>query len=81
MKPIKLMDREYSTPILGGGVLPVMNHTAELGLPTATLIIVSVVSCFYAAIRVWQKVQEMKYANRCGSCGKEVEKIPAPTAQ
>lgn len=78
MKPVKLMEREYSTPILGGGVLPVMNAAMELGFSDFTMILVAFVSCFYSAARMWQKVQEMKYANRCGSCGKEIEKIPAP---
>ena len=61
MKPIKLMEREYSTPILGGGILPVMNSAMELGFDFKTLILVASVSCFYAVLRVVQKTLEMKY--------------------
>ena len=84
MKQLKIMEREFSTPMLGGGVLPVMNHTAELGLPTDTLVIVAVVSCFYALLRVVQKTLELKYggAARLISVSEgtvlKVEAVPAP---
>lgn len=61
MKPVKLMEREYSTPILGGGVLPVMNAAMGLGFSDFTMILVAIVSCFYAALRVVQKTLELKY--------------------
>ncbi len=62
MKPVKLMEREYSTPILGGGILPMMNEAMELGFSIPMLCIVAATSCIYAGLRIWHKVMELKYA-------------------
>lgn len=62
MKQLKIMEREFSTPILGGGILPVMNSAMELGFDFKTLVLVAGVSCFYAVLRVVQKTLELKYA-------------------
>ena len=76
MKPVKLTEREYATPIVGGGALPIMNYTADLGLPIEALIVVALTSCFYSGMRMWVKVKAMQYANRCGSCEEPVPVKP-----
>jgi len=68
MKPMKIMEREYATPMLGGGILPMMNEAMSLGFSFKMMCLVALVSCIYAGLRIWNKNTEIKYGRKCGVC-------------
>ena len=83
MKDRKITEREFSVPMLGGAILPIINESAELGYSLPMMGIVAAVSCFYAALRTWQKVMEFKYRAQAGQIAVgagtvlKVEAVPA----
>ena len=74
MKPKKITEREFAVPMLAVATA-ITNEAADLDLKLSTLIVVAVVSCVYAGLRVFQKVMAMKY----GYAVKPTETVDVPT--